>query len=401
MVSGTGQVYRVSESLSMTQAGQFPFFRSMQWAANSSANKMTAVITDGQTYPDTEVTLVGDEYYNYIGKIPLPAVYDQLARPQATKARQVFWNLTADRLITVGEADIIGGFYARGVVHVLTAGPCQSLTLGTGSAAFSKDGGPGDLQVNAPSDCVWKAASSAPWLTIASGGWGVGPSSLVYKLAPNATSASRSGTISVSGATHTVTQSAASVSLSATAQYFQPAGGTGSVTVTTMGAGAAWLAYPSVPWISIAGNASGTGNGSVSYAVEPNPHYTTRTGLLTIGGVSVTVTQGAYTEIVFLSTNYIRVAAQGGTVTFSFTTRLAWVAGSEADWLHIVSPASATGFGNGTVTVRIDPNPRTAERYDDVLVNGQVVTISQEAGPPTLTFDPASISANAAGASGS
>ena len=44
-------------------------------------------------------------------------------------------------------------------------------------------------------------------------------------------------------------------------------------------------------WITISAGASGSGNGSVSYSVAPTPGTTSRTGTMTIGGQTFTVTQ--------------------------------------------------------------------------------------------------------------
>jgi hypothetical protein len=60
----------------------------------------------------------------------------------------------------------------------------------------------------------------------------------------------------------------------------------------TAGAGCAWTAVSNVPWITISGGASGTGNGTVSYTVAP---YTgrpkNRNGSITIAGLNFTVKQ--------------------------------------------------------------------------------------------------------------
>ncbi len=54
--------------------------------------------------------------------------------------------------------------------------------------------------------------------------------------------------------------------------------------------GCRWAAESQSPWLTILGG-SGSGNGSVMYAVAANPHRTARTGTLTIGGQIFTVLQ--------------------------------------------------------------------------------------------------------------
>ena len=60
----------------------------------------------------------------------------------------------------------------------------------------------------------------------------------------------------------------------------------------TAGTGCNWTAVSNVPWITIIGPSSGSGNGSVTYSVA---HYTgkrkKRNGTATIAGRTFTVTQ--------------------------------------------------------------------------------------------------------------
>ena len=73
-------------------------------------------------------------------------------------------------------------------------------------------------------------------------------------------------------------------------QNIPASGGSGSVSVTT-GAGCKWTALAS-PWIEITGGATGTGIGSVKYAVASNSGAG-KSGALTVAGQQVTITQAA------------------------------------------------------------------------------------------------------------
>jgi len=54
----------------------------------------------------------------------------------------------------------------------------------------------------------------------------------------------------------------------------------------------AWAAQSTVPWITVTGGASGSGNGSVKFDVAKNPpHGDARTGTIVIGTETFTVTQ--------------------------------------------------------------------------------------------------------------
>ena len=82
-----------------------------------------------------------------------------------------------------------------------------------------------------------------------------------------------------------------SSTLSSTALSVSPATTTASVDVTT-GAGCAWTAVSNVSWIAITSGSNGSGNGTVGYSVAANGGGS-RTGGLTIAGLTLTVTQAA------------------------------------------------------------------------------------------------------------
>src|SRR5215203_3985932 len=81
-----------------------------------------------------------------------------------------------------------------------------------------------------------------------------------------------------------------SFSINPTSASFAAAGGSGSVTVSTT-AGCAWTAASNATFITVTGGASGSGNGTVSYAVASNPNTTARTGSMTIAGLTFSVSQ--------------------------------------------------------------------------------------------------------------
>ena len=66
-------------------------------------------------------------------------------------------------------------------------------------------------------------------------------------------------------------------------------GGTGTASMTA-GAGCTWTASSSVSWMTT--SSSGSGNGTVSYTAAANASGTARSGAITAGGQTLTVTQG-------------------------------------------------------------------------------------------------------------
>ena len=67
-------------------------------------------------------------------------------------------------------------------------------------------------------------------------------------------------------------------------------GGIGTVAVTAP-AGCGWTATSNAGWIDITAGATGSGNGTVTYSVDDHKGNGTRTGTITIGGRTFTVTQ--------------------------------------------------------------------------------------------------------------
>jgi hypothetical protein len=87
------------------------------------------------------------------------------------------------------------------------AAPVCQLTVSPLSASFPTAGGDGTLRIDASDgSCAWTAASSVPWITLATGS-GSGGANLRYTVAAN-TGAARTGTLTVAGASVTVSQAA-------------------------------------------------------------------------------------------------------------------------------------------------------------------------------------------------
>jgi hypothetical protein len=93
------------------------------------------------------------------------------------------------------------------------------------------------------------------------------------------------------GLTGQVLRLVAAVSIAPTTAVFDEIGGLGSVDVTSPGGCPAWTAVSNDPWITITAGENGTGNGTVSYTVDPNNAVPPRTGTMTIAGRTLDVEQ--------------------------------------------------------------------------------------------------------------
>jgi hypothetical protein len=163
------------------------------------------------------------------------------------------------------------------------------LTLNSYSRNFTSSAGNNHFDVSGCS-AAWTAVSNDSWITITSGSSGTGNGTVNYAVAANSGPA-RTGTITVAGLTFTVTQdSGCNPSISPTSQSFSSAGGSNTVAVTT-GAVCTWTATESLAWVRIDSGSSGSGNGTVTYTVDPNTTNSSRTGDMTINGSTFTVNQ--------------------------------------------------------------------------------------------------------------
>ena len=161
--------------------------------------------------------------------------------------------------------------------------------------AFPSAGGEG--LINVTSGCGWTAVSGASWIEITSEASGSGNGTVSYAVRDNPGVEPRTGTITIANRTFTIQQAgqaagSCSVAISPILANYNAAGGTGNISVTA-DAQCAWQAVSNASWIVVISGCCGTGNGNVTYAVEPNATGTTRTGKITIGGQKFNVKQSA------------------------------------------------------------------------------------------------------------
>jgi hypothetical protein len=99
------------------------------------------------------------------------------------------------------------GVAGNAVIVDQATGVC-TYSIAPQSASYTSAAGAGQVTVTAPGGCSWSASSNAPWITITSTTTPNGNGTVSYSVAPNTGGASRSGTLTITGQTFTVTQSA-------------------------------------------------------------------------------------------------------------------------------------------------------------------------------------------------
>ena len=163
-------------------------------------------------------------------------------------------------------------------------------TLSSTGASVPIGGASGTVTVNSAA-CSWTAGSNVSWITVTGGRSGTGAGTVSYTVAAN-TGGARTGTMTIAGKTFTVTQAGCTYSITPAGSGTTGInGGSGSFTVTTNGGSCVWTVSNKPSWVSITGGNGGTGTGVVSYTVGSNASGPPRSGTITTGGQTFTVSQ--------------------------------------------------------------------------------------------------------------
>ncbi len=284
---------------------------------------------------------------------------------------------------------------------VTQAGITCSYSLSPTSASAGDTGGANSVAVTAPAGCSWTASSNDAWLTVTAGASGSGAGTVSYGVAANSSISSRSGTLTIGGQTFTVTQAGitCSYSLSPTSASAGDTGGANSVAVTAP-AGCSWTASSNDAWLTVTAGASGSGDGTVSYGVAANSSISSRSGTMTIGGQTFTVTQAGITCSYSLSPTSASAGDTGGANSVAVTAPAgcSWTASSNDAWLTVT--AGASGSGAGTVSYSVAANSSISSRSGTMTIGGQTFTVTQAGITCSYSLSPTSASLTAAGGPG-
>jgi hypothetical protein len=142
--------------------------------------------------------------------------------------------------------------------------------------------------------CGWTstvASANTQWISITAGANGSGNGQVTYNVLSNNGNA-RTGTITIAGKTHTVNQASGCGYTLIPNQASVPKEGVSNATfnVSPSNSNCTWTAMTTDNWIMINNGSSGTGNGTVTYTVNPNVSPG-RTGKITVNGQDFIITQ--------------------------------------------------------------------------------------------------------------
>ncbi|MBV9506775.1 MAG: hypothetical protein JO323_17415 [Acidobacteriia bacterium] len=274
-----------------------------------------------------------------------------------------------------------GGGLTQTVPLTVTVAAKCSYSLSQTTAQEPSLAGSYFVSLTATPGCTWMASSNVSWLSITAGASGAGSGNVSFSLTANTAATARQAVLTIAGMPLMVTQSASLFSLSAASATVSAGGGAGSFVLLAPSAGAAWTAKSNASWITLTSAVSGAGNATVTYSVAANAQTAFRTGTLTVGGLTFTVTQPGVSCSYSISFGTMTATATGFTDTASVTTPAActWTAASNVSWITVTPSGSKTG--NGTITFALASNSGSGPRTGTITVAGYIITITEGTRP--------------------
>ncbi|MBR4613560.1 MAG: hypothetical protein IKO40_12690 [Kiritimatiellae bacterium] len=267
-------------------------------------------------------------------------------------------NATAD--VRIGHIDIGGNTYT-----ITQYG--YDATISPTSATFDRYGGSGSISVTADAGVSWSAVANNDWITVSpSSGTSVG--TVNYSVAEYLGVVSRVGSITIGGKTFSITQMGVDVSISPESTTKGSDADIIAVTINAL-ATTQWTVTPNAPWISIIDKETGYGDYVLTLAINANPSFERRTGTVSIGTATLTISQaGTTTAALSIDPANATAAASGayGNVAVYATPDADWTAESLAPWLTISE--GATGAGNGNIKYVASANPTLSSRTGQIVV---------------------------------
>jgi hypothetical protein len=274
------------------------------------------------------------------------------------------------------------------------AAPVCTYRLNGRERTFDANGALGGVDMRVAAGCAWQAQSDAPWLTITSGASGSGDGTISYTVAANPGLTPRVGRITATrDELLTVTQLGIVCQFTVTSSTpgAPSHGASGTIQVVPNAAACPWTATvsPAAPWITLTPS-SGTGQGSVTFTVAANPDPVVRTGVVTVAGQEIAISQAPALCFFTLTPSTTAIPAAGGTATIAVvpTSQLcswgATLSAATPSWITITSGGSGTG--NGTIALSFATNTTAESRTQSVFVGPvkQVSIVTFTQAPTTL-----------------
>ena len=303
----------------------------------------------------------------------------------------------------------------NGRIRVVSGGGTEEFYVITQGACFLTDFGPNPVPQFGPDgtegvaaavdlfwsgeSCVWTATTTFPWITLvtASGG-GSPPNNVVeFEVAPNpVTQVARFGRITVTSAGGQVsqidiTQGPCQLNNPPPPILIPPDGfNLQQVALDWNGGSCGWVASTTSSWI-VPIQFSGTGDGFLEFAVQPNTAAPFRAGVILItsqGGdqVSLVVQQDAC-QILAATPNQFNLQSpgvEGAQINLLLSgSECVWTASASQPWIVVTAASGSGAAGANVVRFNVAPNTGTSARAGVITITGgngqsQSVSVSQE-----------------------
>lgn len=246
----------------------------------------------------------------------------------------------------------------NGTPTVPTPPPTCSFALSATTLSLPAAGGPATVNVSTGAQCTWTSTSDREWMTITSGANGTGNGTVAVLIAPNPGTTVRTGTLTIAGQAVAVSEAAqppCQVSLTPPGASIAHDAGTGTFTVTAPSY-CQWTAVSAASWLKVTSGASGTGTGTVAYAVDRNQEIAGRSAAITVSGAPFVVNQAGDLGACTFSVSPVQFTPcmPGGftmTATVSTQATCPWTATATSGWITLTGGQSGSGPGAVSFTV--------------------------------------------------
>jgi uncharacterized membrane protein YqjE len=235
--------------------------------------------------------------------------------------------------------------------------------------------------------CGWTVVNTNAWLSfpVASG---TGSVSVGYALAANPLPVERSGVVLIGGAPFSLVQQGASCawSLSPASRLHGNGAATNAISIADS-TGCGWSVIKTSSWVTVLSAASGTGNATVTYAVEANPSPETRTTTLVVGDQAFLLTQAgtACSYRISPASRTHGFLAVTNFFTVNAGSNCAWSVVNTNPWVTFLSAAS--GVGSNVVSYTVAPNLTTNLRAGTLSVGEAVLNLAQRGATNGFAFE--------------
>ena len=165
--------------------------------------------------------------------------------------------------------------------------------------------------------------------------------------------------------------------VSPTSASFNGNGGSATIAISAA-AGCGWTAKSESTWMKFSGSTQGSGDGKVTYNVDPNGDEKSRNGKLVVAQQDIAVSQAPATCDYAINQTSAKFGAGGGNGTIMVTAPDGCVSTASTAATWVVITAGCICIGNGEVDYTVSANPSSQARSATIIVAGYTFSITQD-----------------------